>query len=76
MTAVEGEQPRRFRSPAAGNLADVLGLGIGMIALGLLLLVVPAVGFFLGPAVAAAGVVLLVLHFIRMARGEREPPTP
>jgi hypothetical protein len=46
---------------------------MGLIALGLLLLIVPAVGFFLGPAVAAAGVVILVLHFTRVSRGARSP---
>ncbi|MBD0329871.1 MAG: hypothetical protein ICV64_07190 [Thermoleophilia bacterium] len=57
-------------------MPDVLGFGIGLIAIGLLLLLVPPVGFFLGPAVAVAGIVLLVLHFVRTARGEREPGTP
>ena len=46
----------------------MLLLGIGLILLGLLLLIVPPVGFFLGPVVAAAGVVLLVLHFMRVSR--------
>jgi hypothetical protein len=52
----------------------VLLFGIGLIALGVLLLVVPAVGFFLGPAVAAAGVALLVLHFTRLSRRARTGP--
>ena len=51
----------------------MLGLGIGLIALGLLLLIVPAVGFFIGPLVAAAGVVLLILHFVRVSRRAEAP---
>jgi uncharacterized membrane protein HdeD (DUF308 family) len=57
-----------------GNRRDVLGLGIGLIALGLLLLLVPAVGFFSGPLVAGAGVVLLVLHFVRVSRATETSP--
>jgi hypothetical protein len=46
---------------------------MGLIAVGLLLFIVPAVGFFIGPAVVAAGVILLVLHFTRVSRGARTP---
>jgi uncharacterized membrane protein len=61
-----------FCSRLAGKGREsVLALGIGLIALGLLLLVVPGVGFLLGPVVAAAGVVLLVLHFVRASREPR-----
>jgi hypothetical protein len=51
----------------------MLGLGIGLIVLGLLLLLVPAVGIVLGPLVAAAGIVLLVLHFVRVSRAASGP---
>jgi hypothetical protein len=51
----------------------VLVLGIGLILIGLVLLLVPAVGLVLGLLVAAAGVVLLVLHFVRVFRTARAP---
>jgi hypothetical protein len=49
----------------------VLALGIGLIAVGLVSLIIPGVGWVLGPALVVAGLAALVLHFVRVSRAAR-----